>query len=93
MDNFLSEICSICKLPFNEVISDYKIIQISNRVIFIYNYIKLIDYSNSKIILKVKNDTLEISGENLFISQIDKNEILIKGNILMCNLGSCHVSK
>ena len=88
MDNYVSEICNICKLPFNEVISDFKIIQVSNKAVFIYNYIKILDYSDEKIVLKVKNNTLNIEGANLFISQINKNEILIKGNILICGVGN-----
>ena len=87
MDNLINEICQICKLPFNEISTDYKLIQLSNKLVFVYNYIKMIGYSDEKISLKVKKEILEIIGTNLVIAQINKREIIIKGNILSCGVG------
>ena len=81
MNNFIKEITGIAKLPFNEVLKDFKIIMISNKVMFVSNYIKILDYSEEKLVLRVYNNILEIQGENLFISQINKSEIVIKGRI------------
>lgn len=87
MDNLINEICQICKLPFNEIYKDYKVVQLSDKAIFVYNYIKIVGYSDEKISLKVKNNILEIVGKDLFISQINKKEIIIKGNILSFGVG------
>ena len=81
MNNFFREIVSVAKLPFNEILKDFKVIMISNKVIYVSNYIKILDYSTQKIILKVHNNILEIQGDDLFISQINKSEIVIKGII------------
>jgi len=86
MDNYLNEICDICKLPFNEIINDYKVTQIGNKAIVVYNFIKILDYSDEKISLKVKGDIFTIIGVNLYISQINKNEIIIKGKICSCGI-------
>jgi len=87
MDNFFNEIINICKLPFEEVSNDYKVLLIAGKSIYISNYKKIIDYSDSKVILKIKNNTLEIIGENMEIVQINKGEILINGKIFSFGLG------
>ena len=40
-----------------------------------------------KIILKTKKECLEINGNDLIISQINKGEIIIKGNIISFGFG------
>jgi sporulation protein YqfC len=87
MNNYIKELISICKLPFNEIIDDFKIVQISSKVIYVSNYKKIIDYTNTHLVLKVKNNTIEIEGENLFLSQINKSEIVVKGTIISIKLG------
>ena len=87
MENYVNEICDICKLPLQEIGNKFKIIQIGENVIYISNYIKLIDYGNEKIVLKVKNNILEISGKYLKINQLNKNEIIISGIIFSSVLG------
>ena len=39
------------------------------------------------VVLKIINNTLEVSGEDLNISLINKGEIIIRGNILGISLG------
>ncbi len=87
MNNFIEEISNIAKLPFNEILKDYKLIMISNKILYLSNYTKILDYSKSKIIFKVYKSKIEILGENMQISQINKKEIVIKGTIISCNLG------
>lgn len=88
MDNYEEELSNIAKLPFNEITSDYKIIILSNKVLYLCNFIKILDYSDAKIAIKVKkNKSLTIEGDNLYICQINKREIVIKGNINICDFG------
>lgn len=82
MDNFVGEILSVCKLPFEEINKDFKVIQLGRRAIYVCNYLKILDYSDDRILLKISKGKLQISGEGLFISQINKKEIIAKGNIL-----------
>lgn len=58
-------------------------ITIYDNYIHIFNYKELISLSDTKIVLKMPNFTLEIKGNNLFITKMLKNELLIKGNILL----------
>lgn len=87
MDNFISEIANIVKLPFNEIIHDFKIIMLADKSIYVGNYKKILDYSSEKIVLKVYKDFLEITGQNLILSQINKNEIVVKGKVVGLSLG------
>lgn len=81
MDNFIGEILNICKLPFDEIVKDYKVIQLGRKAIYVCNFLKILDYSEEKILLKVSKGKLQILGEDLFISQINKKEIVVKGSI------------
>lgn len=81
MENYLDEIINVCKLPFSEVVTEFKVIQIGNKIIYIGNFKKILDYSNNRVALKTSKEVVEIVGNNLLISQINKNEIIIKGDI------------
>ena len=87
MNNFLGEIVSITKLPFDEILKDVKVTIIGGKIAHISNYIKILNYTTEKLTLKVYKNTLEIIGTSFSISQINKNEIILKGNIYSCNLG------
>lgn len=88
MDNLISELLSICKLPFNEVMDDYKIILIANKSLYLSNYIKILEYSSEKIrVLVKKRKEISFIGENMQIRQINKSELIISGTINSCNLG------
>ena len=87
MVNYIKELIDICKLPFDEVVNDFKIIQLGSGIIYISNFIKIIDYSMQSVVLKVKNNILEIKGINIKIVQLNKNEIVLKGEIYSCSLG------
>lgn len=47
--------------------------------IHIYRFNKLLKLSNNEIVLSINNFIYKIIGENLFIKQMTKDEILIKG--------------
>lgn len=87
MDNYVAELLDVCKLPLAEINNKFKIIQVGTSIVYVSNYIKLIDYGDSRVVLKVKNNTLEIVGENLMLSLINKNEIIISGVISSLSVG------
>lgn len=49
--------------------------------LYCFNYQELILLTNSRVVLKMPNWKLEIKGNNLLISKMCINEILIQGNI------------
>ena len=78
---------NICKLPFEQISKSFKLIWFGVNGLYISNFKKIIDYRKEMIVLKISNNTLEISGNDLNISLINKGEILITGNITQISLG------
>ena len=60
--------------------TEFKII-IKNNYLNIINYKEIVDFSPNQIIVKIKNKLINIIGDNLIVSQMQNNEVLITGNI------------
>lgn len=56
-------------------------ISIFENYIHVFNFRELKSLSSKKIILKLDTFTLDIEGNDLFITKMLPNEVLIKGNI------------
>lgn len=56
-------------------------ISIYDTYIHVFNYKDLVSLTSKIIILKMNKFILEIKGEDLFITKMMPNEILIKGKI------------
>ena len=59
---------------------EYKMIITENQLNII-NYKELKDFSNTKIIIKTSNKLITITGNNLVVSKMQDNEVLITGTI------------
>ena len=59
---------------------DYFVTMYSNYI-YIYKYQEIIKFTNNIISIKLKDLLLNIIGNNLLITKMEKNELLIKGNI------------
>ena len=44
MNNLIEELLDIVKLPFNEISNDFKLVILSNKVLNISNFLKILDY-------------------------------------------------
>jgi len=60
--------------------NDY-VISLYDNFLYIYKYNYLGSFNDKIIDIKVKNRLITIKGEELSITKITKEEILIKGNI------------
>ena len=90
MDNYINELIDICKLPINEINNKFKIIYLGGDILYVSNYIKLLDYGCEKVVLKVKGNTIEILGLSLVIKLLNKKEILISGKIYSVSMGNVY---
>lgn len=81
MINFINEFAKFIDLPFEEVLSDYKYLNVGGKLVCVQNYTKIISYSTEKIVLKVKRSILNIEGENLTIKELEKNNLIVSGKI------------
>lgn len=78
---FIGEIMRIVKNLQNFLYDQDYFIDIFNDCIHVYYYENLLSLSATLISLKLKEFILQIEGQNLVVSQMDKHEILIKGLI------------
>ncbi len=81
MFGFVNELSQITGLPFDEISGGCNI-NWRGRMVYISNFIKILSYSEEKILLKIKNNVLTIAGQNLVIAQLSPKEIVLKGDIL-----------
>ncbi len=66
--------------------ADEFLIGVFEKKIHIFNYRKIIDINVDKITVLVKDKKIEVKGQSLTIKKLDKNEILINGNIKRVDL-------
>lgn len=59
---------------------EYYIILYSN-FIYIYNYKEIVKFTDQFISLKLENMKVNIYGNDLLITKLERRELLIKGNI------------
>ncbi len=59
---------------------DYYII-IYRNFIYVYKYIDILKFNDKYISLKLNKLILNITGFDMLITKLEKNELLIKGNI------------
>ena len=57
-------------------------IDLFQNCLHVYYYLDLLSLSDEVIELKLPEFILKVSGHNLVVSNMDKHEILIKGEIL-----------
>lgn len=89
----MKELSKICKLPFEEITKSFKLIWFGLSGLYISNFKKIIDYRREFVVLKIPNNTIEIAGQNLEISLINKGELVISGNIEKVALGVSNEKK
>ena len=89
----MKEFSKICKLPFEEITKSFKLIWFGLSGLYVSNFKKIIDYRRELIVLKIPNNTIEIAGQNLEISLINKGELVISGNIEKVALGVSNEKK
>lgn len=81
MTGFFEEITKIVGLPFDELVSDYKVELIAGKVLSVSNYKKILIYTKNKIVFSLKHGIIEVLGEDLTIKELDKGSIIVSGVI------------
>lgn len=79
MFNFFDEIKK--KARKNKALTDYNVILVSGRLLYIEGHNGLTIISPSLMTMKVKGAKLEVAGENMSITELTENTILIEGEI------------
>ena len=80
MFNFFCELAGEYGLE-NSVVNSFNLVNMSNKLIYLEGLTKIISIETNLITLKVKNNVINIFGENLTIKRISGSTITIVGNI------------
>ena len=59
----------------------YKIINIGGKALYVQGYKSIEKFSDINIVLKIKNGSIFIKGEKLFVKELDSSSIYIVGTI------------
>lgn len=64
----------------------FKILIYENKI-NINSYDDILLFDNGQVLIKIKNRILKIKGEDLTITRLENNEVLVEGKIKIIDLG------
>lgn len=82
MFSFLEEIAKKTGLPFDILNNGFRVVNFSNKSIYIEGFSNILIFEQNLIKIKLKKGIIEIEGENLKIENMDMQTIIIAGKIL-----------
>ncbi len=85
MFGFIKELSQISGVPFDSISGSFNINWLG-EIVYVNNFIKILAYSSESVALKVKNNVINVNGQNLVIAQLSPKEIVLKGEITSVNL-------
>lgn len=80
--NLLDEIDSIVAKEYGITFNDYRLVNISGKVLYIEGHTGINLLGNKEMSFKVKKKILTIRGENLTVKYFDKSTAMILGKIV-----------
>ncbi len=81
MLSFLDEITSLSGLPFDYINNGFRVINLSNKAVYIEGFTALIDVTNFEIGVKLKKGVVKLLGDNLKVKNMNLQTIIITGDI------------
>ena len=81
MYDFFEEIVKMSGLPLDIFNNGFRIINFSNRTVFIEGFVNIVSFENYEIIIKLKSGIVKIQGNDLKIKNMNLETILIVGKI------------
>ena len=85
---YLDELYEIAGCKNTDTLDKYKLFMLSNNVLYVADFAKILSLSESLIVLKIKGDQLNIEGSSLVVKNLDTSEIIITGKILSIYLSN-----
>lgn len=80
MESVFKELSQYLGVSYSEVLN-FRYYVLSNSVINVVGYKKLLSYSLERVVLSIKNNQLNIDGRDLKIKELDKSSMVITGKI------------
>ncbi len=86
MFDFFDEIANRTGLPFDILNSGFRVINFSNKSVFIEGFVSIINFLEEEISIKLKKGIVKILGQKLKIKDMNKDSIVISGIITSCEI-------
>lgn len=75
MFNFINE------FGLKKELCGYKYVNLNGEKVFVQGFVSLLCFEENRVILKLKNEELEVCGDKLNIEELGVNSMLICGKI------------
>ena len=79
---FFEEIVNLSGLPLDIFNKGFRVVNLSNRTVFIEGFVNIVSFESTEIIIKLKRGIVKVQGENLKIKNMNLETILIVGSII-----------
>ena len=83
MFSFLQEINDFLELPMTSAHTGYKYGNLGGKFLYVQGYKDILSFSETEVILKLKQSELKVKGKNLNIKELNLNSIVIEGKIVL----------
>ena len=81
MFSFFSDILERTGLETSCVLDGFRLVNFSNKAVYLEGFLKIITFENTNISFKMKKGILKINGEDLIIKNLNSNTVLVCGSI------------
>ena len=84
---FWLKLADTFELP-EEILVDFPcIFTVGTQKFYVLNHKGLLEYQNRKIGLRMKGGKIVLEGKNFLIEEIDREQIIVSGNITLISFG------
>lgn len=82
MFRFFEEIAKITGLPFEILSGGFRTVNFCNKSFYVEGLKSILEFNDSEVNLKLTKGCVKIAGKNLKIKNLNKDTILVVGEIL-----------
>ena len=81
MINFLSDILKLTGLPAESMLSSYRYVVIGGNICYVEKHNGVFSFDTGQIVLNLKGAKLYITGTDLHIKHLSRDDIVVHGRI------------
>ena len=85
MNSIINNVCEACEEIKNNLVG-HKCVVLGGCAVYIDGYSGILSFNDTMVELATKSGTIHIEGEGLYLKQITKQDIIVKGHIESVNV-------
>lgn len=82
MFNFFDEIKDKIKGIKGDVFDNFHVVNLSGKIVYVEGHKGLLHLSKERIVFKVQGGVISVEGQNMSLSELSENTLLLVGEIL-----------